>query len=253
VVIDAVIDLEWTRRKLPVAPDDFFIQPADIADEIWRRADQPRGAWSSTPRSAPSESNGSGEQDARMGHTQAGKVQTHDRIVRIAARRIREDGLDALSIGDVMKEAGLTHGGFYKHFASREDLVAEALASAIADSQAAAALARSGLDGLVGAYLSCSHRDDPGGGCAVGALASEAGRAAPAVRELYTEQVRRNLQGLQAVLPDGPAARSGAILALSAMVGAIGLSRAVTDPALADEILEAVRERLGASLGRAPG
>jgi TetR/AcrR family transcriptional repressor of nem operon len=187
-----------------------------------------------------------------MGHPRAGKAQTHDRIVKIAARRIREDGLDALSIGDVMKEAALTHGGFYKHFTSRDDLVAEALASAIADNRAATDAARGSIEQLFAAYLSCSHRDDPGGGCAVGALAGEAGRAAPAVRELYTEHVRRNLQGLQALLPDAPAARSSAILALSAMVGAIGLSRAVTDPALADEILEAVRERLGASLGHAP-
>ncbi|MGC1304137.1 MAG: TetR/AcrR family transcriptional regulator, partial [Caulobacteraceae bacterium] len=103
-----------------------------------------------------------------MGHSQVEKAKTHDRIVAIAARRFREAGLDGLSIGDLMKEAGLTHGGFYKHFASREDLVVQAVTAALVSGSEIGKDGRakappSYLD-LIAYYLSERHRQDTGGG-----------------------------------------------------------------------------------------
>lgn len=181
-----------------------------------------------------------------MGHSRASKQQTHERIVQIAAQRFRELGIDGLSIANLMKEAGLTHGGFYKHFESRDELVTEAVACALASS-ASSPHARQ-VDSyatLVAAYLSEGHRNSPGDGCALGALANDMGRAPDEARARYTEQLRGTIAGTAGRLPDsGDAARAQAIVTISAMVGALGLARAVDDPALSDEIMAVVREHL---------
>src|SRR5262249_4636484 len=111
-----------------------------------------------------------------------------------AAIRFREAGLQGIGVAEVMKEAGLTHGGFYRHFNSREDLVREALEHAFAASDARIAnlttVAKTpGLDATIDAYLSKAHRDAPGEGCAMAALACDIARADPATRAAFTAQV----------------------------------------------------------------
>jgi TetR/AcrR family transcriptional repressor of nem operon len=193
-----------------------------------------------------------------MGHSQTDKREGHDRIVRIAAKRFREGGLDRLSIADLMNEAGLTHGGFYKHFASRDDLVLQALRVAFRESSTPDAEnfrkakgAGPTFRSVVKGYLSKDHRDSPGAGCAVGALISDMGRADRDAKDLYTEQVQRNLDSVTALIgdPENSADRAKAIVILSAMAGAIGLARAVSDDRLSNDILKTVRDFLTASFG----
>jgi TetR/AcrR family transcriptional repressor of nem operon len=150
-----------------------------------------------------------------------------------------------------MKDAGLTQGGFYKHFRSREDLVAQALTLAFKSSEAPKSYGVADAGDLtfktfVEAYLSGAQRDDRGSGCAVGALVSDLGRGSEEVKALHTRQVKRNLEGLiRRMGKDGQRGdRSEAILAFCAMVGAIGLSRAVSDPDLSEDLLVTVRRLL---------
>jgi TetR/AcrR family transcriptional repressor of nem operon len=186
-----------------------------------------------------------------MGYSRAEKAKTHKRIVAIASKRLREEGLAGVGIAELMKAAGLTVGGFYKHFDSRDHLVAEALRSAFGgwkrriDAAASGATSVS-LAKLINDYLSEAHRDNPGTGCAFSALAAEIGRSQERIRALTTEQVRNDIQLIAGLLPDNDphAARSQAILTFSALVGAMSLARAVSDEALSREILKTVAERL---------
>jgi TetR/AcrR family transcriptional repressor of nem operon len=186
-----------------------------------------------------------------MGHSQTQKTKNHERIVRTAAKRFREKGLAGVGIADLMQEVGLTVGGFYKHFDSRDDLVVEALRYALGTRRGQAEAAASGgppltYAKLVDDYLSEGHRDHPGSGCVISALAVEIARGDKRTRALLTEEIRRALRSITDLTPgkdEGPA-RSTAILTLSALVGAIGLSRAVSDEALSREILKSVGEFL---------
>lgn len=135
-----------------------------------------------------------------MGHSQASKQATHDRIVSIAAERFCELGIDGLSIADLMKEAGLTHGGFYKHFESRDQLVVEALDVAFQRSENPDRTYKATFDKLVSEYLSQEHRDSVGTGCAVGALVSDIGRVEGEARELYTRKLKANIKGISALV-----------------------------------------------------
>jgi TetR/AcrR family transcriptional repressor of nem operon len=189
-----------------------------------------------------------------MGHSRQDKAASHDRIVRIAAGRFREAGVDGLSVAELMQEAGLTHGGFYRHFGSRDELVAEALEEALAQSRATVVAAReagAGYAGIIAGYLSPQHRDAPATGCAVAALASEAGRLQDRPREALSRHVESSAETFLALLRQtNPAAtRADALLAISAMAGAVALARGVSDPALSDEILQGVREWLVALAG----
>jgi TetR/AcrR family transcriptional repressor of nem operon len=177
-----------------------------------------------------------------MGHSKAQKAATHDRLVSIAARRFRERGLEGLSVADLMKEAELTVGGFYKHFDSREALVREALGTAMAESEARVE-ARQNLGEGIDAYLSPKHRDDPGAGCAIASLSCDAGRATAETRALFTERIERRLRSLEKSIaaPDDMTQCSSAIVTLSTLVGALSLARAVSDDGLSQEILETAR------------
>jgi TetR/AcrR family transcriptional repressor of nem operon len=186
-----------------------------------------------------------------MGHSKAKKAETHKRIVKIASKLFREDGLAGVGISELMKNAGLTVGGFYKHFESRDDLVAEALSSAFGGWKRrveAAASAGPGVsyEKLIDEYLNEAHRDNPGAGCAFSALAEEIARTDKRTRALASEQVRNDLQLIAGFFPgkDKRAARSKAILTFSALVGAMSLARAVSDEALSLEILKTVAEVL---------
>jgi TetR/AcrR family transcriptional repressor of nem operon len=186
-----------------------------------------------------------------LGHSRAEKAKTHKRIVSIASKKFREEGLAGVGIAELMKKAGLTVGGFYKHFDSRDDLVAEAVSSAFGGWKRRVDAAESGgppvsLAKLIDDYLNAAHRDDPGTGCAFSALAPEIARGDKRTRALATEQVRNDIQLIAGLIPrrDAHAARSQAILTFSALVGAMSLARTVSDEALSREILKTVAELL---------
>jgi TetR/AcrR family transcriptional repressor of nem operon len=186
-----------------------------------------------------------------MGYSQAQKEKTHKRIVAIASKRFREKGLTGYGIAELMKEAGLTVGGFYKHFDSRDELVAEAVSDAFGTWQRQKEAAESGgqplsFAKLIDDYLSDVHRKNPGTGCAFSALAPEIARSDKRTRALTSEQVRKDLELLVGLLPgEGKrTARSRAILTFSALVGAMSLARAVSDEALSHEIQNTVAELL---------
>src|SRR3982074_3821422 len=130
-----------------------------------------------------------------MGYSRTEKDRTHKRIVAIASRRFRESGLAGIGIADLMKEAGLTVGGFYKHFKSRDDLVAESVGSALGfwkpqrDAAASGAPPRA-YKCLVEDYLNETHRNHPGSGCPVGRLAGDIGRSNRRTRAVVTRQIR---------------------------------------------------------------
>jgi TetR/AcrR family transcriptional repressor of nem operon len=184
-----------------------------------------------------------------MGYSKAQKARTHKRIVAIAAKRFREKGLAGFGIAELMREAGLTVGGFYKHFDSRDELVAEAVSSAFGGWQRRVDAAASGgppvsYAELIDDYLSDVHRKNPGTGCAFSALAPEIARSDKRTRALTSAQVRIDLELIVGLQPgkDKRAARSRAILTLSALVGAMSLARAVSDESLSREILKTVAE-----------
>src|ERR1700735_3897935 len=143
--------------------------------------------------------------EVQMGYSQAQKEKTHKRIVAIASKRFREKGLAGFGMAELMKEAGLTVGGFYKHFDSRDELVAEALSDAFGVWQRQkAATASSGrplsFEKLIDDYVSDVHRRNPGAGCAFSALAPEIARSDKRTRARTTEQVRDDIQLLAGVL-----------------------------------------------------
>jgi TetR/AcrR family transcriptional repressor of nem operon len=189
-----------------------------------------------------------------VGHSQADKVASHQRIVEITATRLRVDGLSRPAIGELMKEAGLTHGGFYRHFGSREELVDESIVRALWDgarriADAVGAERDSGGDplaGLIAAYLSPEHRDDLAGSCAVATLGADVARASDRTRSAYGDQVRSYLRVIEGLLdePDPAARRRRAVLTLSALVGAVIMARAVSDSELSGELLALVGDAL---------
>jgi TetR/AcrR family transcriptional repressor of nem operon len=169
------------------------------------------------------------------------KARTHERIVDIASERIREAGTETPGVAEIMQAAGLTHGGFYKHFGSRDELIAEAAERAFADGSRnihdVTDDAGDPLAAMVDWYVSPGHRDDPGTGCPVAALADDARRADDRVRAGYTRQVERYLEHLERFFGGGEDARRRATVALSTLVGSIVVARAVDDAALSNEIL----------------
>src|SRR5262245_17164453 len=129
-----------------------------------------------------------------MGRSQSEKAETHAKILATAGRRLRERGLEGIGVADLMKEVGLTVGGFYKHFASRDDLVAEALAGIpsaweriIAEGRAAGASREKIVARLLDGYLDVAHRDAPGAGCMFAALSDDIGRSGEKARGVATE------------------------------------------------------------------
>lgn len=180
----------------------------------------------------------------RVSRQQAGE--NRQRIVDAGARLFRDRGFDGIGIDAIMKEAGLTHGGFYGHFASKDALAAEALAQAL-DRSTAWQGGLASLAELVSTYLSPRHRADRANGCAVAALGGDLPRQGAVVRKTATTGVRRQIEKIAALLKRGtPAARRRrAIATYAGMVGALTLARAVDDPALSREILTAAREAFG--------
>jgi TetR/AcrR family transcriptional regulator, transcriptional repressor for nem operon len=178
-------------------------------------------------------------------------AQNRERILKVAARLFRERGVEGIGVADLMKSAGLTHGGFYGHFESKEDLVAQACERAIAVSEKRwQTLAESGkqqaLDDLINHYLSTQHRDSPGTGCLFAALGPETARQGFAVRRAVSAGLNRSFELLGRLMGGRTqkARRREAIATYAALVGGLILSRAATGPELSEEILEAVKESL---------
>lgn len=162
-------------------------------------------------------------------------------ILDAAARLFRDRGIDGVTVAQIMAAAGLTHGAFYGHFKSKDDLVAQACAHALPASREDVVIAD-----YAAAYLSGEHRDNRGGGCVFAALGSEAVRGGPDMRRTLTAAVRAQLDRLTRTAPGKtPAARrQAAITAWAAMVGAVTLARLVDDETLSDEILDATKAGL---------
>lgn len=169
-------------------------------------------------------------------------AETRKSIVQAAAREFREKGIVATGLADLMKAAGLTHGGFYKHFASKDQVVSEATVAAM-DGILGELTARPNVSAAMAGYLSTRHRDNPASGCPLAALGSELARSDEATRDAATA----GFLGLMEVL-EGEAgttdARRRALVAAVMMIGAVTMSRVVNDPKLSAEILDTARENL---------
>lgn len=182
----------------------------------------------------------------------AAKEASHERIVSVAARAIRRSGYDGTGVADIMKEAGLTHGAFYAHFASREAMLAEAATRACTDAAAVAAGMVAGvpsgraLESMVRGYLSREHLEQVEMGCPLVALGSETARQAPEVRRATTRHIKETIDFVARQSPDWgqPGAHERAMATVATMVGTLLLARAVDEPALADSLREAAIKHL---------
>src|SRR5882724_9269082 len=194
-----------------------------------------------------------------MRYSREHKLETHARIVKKASVRLREKGAHGVGVADLMKEAGLTHGGFYAHFDSREALVIEAFVHAMDRSTerwrklAEQTPPEKRLAAIVDSYLTPSHRDDPGHGCAVPALSAEIARENPKTRKAFAAKLEQMIEMIAAQIPDLPrkTARKQAMASLATMMGTLVLARVAGSGELSDDILgagrEAVLERAGAA------
>ena len=191
-----------------------------------------------------------------MRYSREHKLETHARIVKKASVRLREKGAHGIGVADLMKEAGLTHGGFYAHFDSREALVIEAFGYAM---DRAADRWRKVVEQIppdkrfstiVEGYLTPTHRDDPGNGCTVPTLGAEIARESPKTRRAFAAKLEQMIDMIADQIPgvSPKAARKQATAALATMMGTIVMSRIAGSGEFSDEVLSAGRE---AVLGRA--
>jgi TetR/AcrR family transcriptional regulator, transcriptional repressor for nem operon len=185
-----------------------------------------------------------------MRYTREHKQETHTRIVRKAAVRLREKGAHGVGVADLMKEAGLTHGGFYAHFDSREALVIEAFGYAMDRAVerwrrlAAETPPEKRLATIVETYLTPAHRDDPGHGCAITSLGAEMARENPKTRRAFAAKVEQLIDLMADQIPDLPrkTARKQAAGLLATMMGTLVLARIAGSGEFSEEILQAGRE-----------
>ena len=179
-----------------------------------------------------------------------------ERIIDVAGALFRAKGFDGVGVADIMKAADLTHGGFYGHFISKDDLVAQASKRAMARAAASwegvvASAPEAPFAALLKHYLSARHRDDPGKGCVFAALAADASRSSKVVRNAFAEGLEPLLDVLADAIPEGSRAarRRKAVAAMAALAGALALSRAAEGTPLSDEILDAARRELLSAMG----
>ncbi|MEP6503364.1 MAG: TetR/AcrR family transcriptional regulator [Betaproteobacteria bacterium] len=185
----------------------------------------------------------------------AAKEESHERIVSAAARAIRRSGYDGTGVADIMKEAGLTHGAFYAHFASREAMLAEAANRACAEAAAATAHVvaevppEQALTSLLQAYLSPQHLAQVELGCPLAALGSETPRQAPEVRRVTTRHIKAMIDLVARQSPDWgqPGAHERALATVATMVGTLLLARAVDEPALSNSLCAAALKHLASA------
>lgn len=189
-----------------------------------------------------------------MRRTRQAKQQTHERIVAAAARRFRAGGIAGVGVADVMGEAGLTHGGFYAHFASKDALVAEACGVGLTQSRERIIRkiqrepAERRLAAFIDLYLSAEHRDHPEAGCVMPALSGEVARSSGEVRAAFTQAYNDYRDALASLLADTDNAGDGgsgddeAMALLAGLAGTMLLARAVDDPALSERMLRVNRD-----------
>jgi TetR/AcrR family transcriptional repressor of nem operon len=185
--------------------------------------------------------------DHPMRVSRAQAAENRERILDVATKLFRERGIDGIGVADLMKAAGLTHGGFYGHFKSKDDLVAQACGRAVARmrqnwTNVIENATDDPLVALANRYLSPDHRDHAGRGCPFAALGSEVARQGSSVRHSVTEELRPFLEYLSRVVPGDSKStrRKRALSTFASLVGALVLSRAVDDPALSNEFLRAI-------------
>jgi TetR/AcrR family transcriptional repressor of nem operon len=185
-----------------------------------------------------------------MRYSKEHKLETHARIVKKASVRLRERGAHGIGVADLMKDAGLTHGGFYAHFDSREALVVEAFGYAMDRSTerwrklADQTPPEKRLATIVESYLTPLHRDDPGQGCAVPALGAEIARESPKTRKAFAAKLEQMIETIAAQIPNVPhkAARKQAMASLATMMGTLVLARVAGNGEFSDEFLAAGRD-----------
>jgi TetR/AcrR family transcriptional regulator, transcriptional repressor for nem operon len=191
-----------------------------------------------------------------MRYSREHKQETHARIVRKASVRLREKGAHGIGVADLMKEAGLTHGGFYAHFDSRDALVIEAFGYAIDRSiehwrkLTGETAPDKRLAAIIEAYLAPTHRDDPGHGCAVTSLGAEIARESPKTRRAFAAKTEQLIDLIADQIQNTPrkAARKQATSLLATIMGTLVLSRIAGSGEFSDEVLQAGKE---AALARA--
>jgi TetR/AcrR family transcriptional repressor of nem operon len=177
------------------------------------------------------------------------KEETHRKVVEAASRRFRKDGIEATGVVDLMADVGLTHGGFYAHFSSKETLVKEALAAASLKSRThlqreiekARSDGRDPLEAIVRAYLTTLHRDRPERGCSVAALGSEIARHPRKTREAFTENLDKTMAIIASALPDHITTqrKEKACAIFATMIGSLQLARGVCDSAMSQTVIDA--------------
>ncbi|WP_110946722.1 TetR/AcrR family transcriptional regulator [Pseudomonas bohemica] len=181
-----------------------------------------------------------------MRYAEDHKAQTHQRILHEAAARFRRDGIGATGLQPLMKALGLTHGGFYAHFKSKDDLVEKALRCAVDQLDEARAARLAGdvsAETFIDMYLAPEHRDEPEKGCPLPTMSSELGqRGQPS--EITDELINRMLSTLEAGMSAGQGASDKSVMIMSGLVGALVLARSAKDPQLAEHILQTTREQL---------
>lgn len=185
-----------------------------------------------------------------MRYVKGHKEQTRQKIVEAASERFRADGIDAVGVVSLMSDVGLTQGGFYNHFGSKEDLVRDSVASGATSAKdwMAARVAGSRAEphrAMVNGYLSADHRDHPESGCVAAALAAEMGRRPEDTRAAFSEGYGEMVELIASTLPAsvrGKRRRSLAMSVFASMVGSMSLSRAVAEEGLSDEILTLGRQ-----------
>lgn len=184
-----------------------------------------------------------------MRYSKDHKAETHARIVKNASVRLRERGAASIGVAELMKEAGLTHGGFYAHFPSRDALIGEAFAHAMQQmtgrwrKRAERESEGERLAAIVNGYLTAEHRDDVGNGCALPSLGIEVSRASPKTRKVFASKLEDMITMLVEQFPElsPKTARREAIGVISTMIGAMILARATGTGEFSDEILSAGR------------
>lgn len=188
-----------------------------------------------------------------MPATPGRKQATHEKVLKAAARAIRSRGPAGVGVVEIMREAGLTHGGFYAHFASKDDLIAEAVGWMFEETRgrlaknAAGKTGRAALHAIIDRYVSEAHRDDPGRGCPLPALVSDLPHLGADTREAFAAGVKGMARRMAGYLPEKT--READLLPLIAQaVGAVALARAVGDPALSSQLLKTTRTALKARI-----
>ena len=193
-----------------------------------------------------------------MKKSKAETAKTRQRIIEAASHTIREKGIEATGVAEVMAEAGLSHGGFYRHFSSKEELVAAAIAMSrkdfVAETIGAAEEGAGAILKHFQDYVTPAYRDDVGSGCPLAACGSEIVRGDAAARHLATTGfsilVDKSAPFMR--VPEGEDPTDTAIGVVSNMIGALTMARMVDDPALSERILEVARNRIARAMGVAP-